>query len=153
MPYGNFMGGQVQDPSQFGAVTPPGMMPPPGSMPAPGGAPTGLPGASAQGQLDPATMQALQQLVALQSQGGRRNQVQRQQGLADQLRQDANRQLSGPRTGIANVGAAALNGYMAGKQMREAGAMGGVLDEERVKASQGLIDALRSGAKPSVLGI
>lgn len=141
--YANFMGGQTANPEQFGAMAQPAM---PGATPPPVNVP-GAPAGPSAGQMDPQTLQALQQLIALQSQTGRRSSANKQMALADQLRADANSQLSGRRVGIANVGAAALNGYLAGQQMREAAKTNSVLDDERVKASQGLIDALRSGAK------
>lgn len=111
----------------------PGMMPPgqpmPGAMPPPGMAgPTG-----GMGQLDPATVEAM---LALQSQQGRRSSMDRQLALADQLRADAGDQLKGKRTGLANVGASVLNTYAAKKQMEDAEAKGGKLDEERMGASR-----------------
>lgn len=130
--------GPQQAPMQPAMMPPPGAMPP-GAMPAQPAAPGG------PGGMDPQTLAAIEQMIALGNQG-KRGQMQRQIGLANQLRADAGSQLRGPRTGIANVGAAALNGYMAGKQMRDAEKTGMSLDEDRMKASRGLIDALRGAA-------
>lgn len=112
----------------------PGSMPPGGAMPPAMGAP------AAMGQLDPAI---IQQILALQAQQGRRAGVDRQMALADQLRADANSQLQGRRTGIANVGAAALNSYAARKQMEGAEAKGTKLDDERTAASGKFFDLIR----------
>lgn len=115
----------------------PGAMPPGGAMP--GAMPPPQAGAP-MGQLDPAI---IQQILALQAQQGRRAGVDRQMALADQLRADGNSQLQGRRTGIANVGAAALNSYAARKQMEGAEAKGGKLDDERMQASSKFFDLIR----------
>lgn len=147
MPYGNFMGGQVADPSQIGAAAmapgmSPGMVPPAAGVPQ-GPGPMGPPAAGQQPMIDPNLMAAT---LAMQSQQGRRNQVGRQSALANQLRADANAQLSGPRTGVANVGAAMMNGYMAGKQMREANANEAMLDKDLAGARQNVLSSLLRGS-------
>lgn len=127
-------------PMTQGAMMPPGGMPPGGAMPGgPGAAPMGAqpPG---MGQLDPAV---IQQILALQAQQGRRASVDRQMALADQLRAEGNSQLTGRRTGLANVGAAALSSYAAKKQMDEAGAKGDALDTERTNAASKYFDLIR----------
>ncbi len=119
---------------QMAPGTMPGMMPPGGAMPP---APPAPPG---QQPIDPAAIQAI---LAMNTQQGRRAGVDRQMALADQLRADANSQLSGKRTGIANVGAAMMNSYAAKKQMDEANATGGKLDTERVGAADKMFELIR----------
>lgn len=119
---------------------PPGGMPPGGAMPPAMGAPGGGMAGPMGQQIDPAV---IQQILALQSQQGRRAGVDRQMALADQLRADANSQLQGRRTGIANVGAAALNGYAARKQMEGAEAKGSQLDSERQAGAGKFFDLIR----------
>jgi hypothetical protein len=141
MPQG---GNMPVNPGQMapGAMPPGGMMPPAMGAPAMGAPAMGAPGA-AGAPMQPIDPEVMQQILQLQAQQGRRSRVDRQMALADQLRADANTQLSGRRTGIANVGAAALNGYAAKKQMDEANAAGGKLDDERVAASGKFMDLIR----------
>jgi hypothetical protein len=99
---------------------------------APGGAP---------GQLDPAV---IQQILALQGQQGRRSQVQRQLGLADMLRAQGHSQLmETKRPGLANVGAAMLNSYVAKRQAEEANAKSDALDKERAAGAGKYFDLIR----------
>lgn len=141
-PGGPMAPGMAQPMGMGGAVPGAGPMGPP--VAAQGmGPPAG--GVVGPNQLDPA---AVQQILALQAQQGRRNQVQRSVDLASQLRADASGQLQGRRVGLANVGASALGSYAAKREMDKANVTDRELDTERVDAARkymGLIQGLRGG--------
>ena len=120
-------------PVTAGVMPPAGMAPPMGAQSAPGGA--------APGQLDPAV---IQQILALQGQQGRRNQVQRQSSLANMLRAQGTSQLmETKRPGAMNVLAAGLSGYMANRAEEKAAARENELDAERQKAGGKYFDLIR----------
>lgn len=138
-------GGAMPVTQGMGAPAPGGSMPSAAGM---GG--MGMPapqGGQGMGQLDPAMVQ---QILALQQQQGRRAAVQRQLGLANQLRADAGDQLQGFRgqkyytpPGVANLGASLLSSYAAKRQMDDANAKDSALDADRSKAAGSYFDLIR----------
>lgn len=143
---------QFPDPQQAGPGGAMPMMPGAPAMPPQGPGPMApaqvAPGQPGMQQLDPAI---IQQILAMQSQQGGRNQAQRQASLANMLRGQGMSQLMDvKRPGLANVAAAGVAGYMANRAEEKAAARESALDSE-LQAGRGklfdLVRGLRSDAR------